>query len=139
MTSRVNSPSVLAELATKSSVEEFLGLIRHVSRRLSTEDERVGALKITGRLVEAPPAGEAIVVGDLHGDLKSLIRILEETDFLAKIKKAKDVLLIFLGDYGDRGVHSPEVYYVVLKLKQMFPERVILMRGNLRPTTCPFI
>jgi len=38
--------------------------------------------------------------------------------------------LVFLGDYGDRGSHSPEVYYVVLKLKEMFPERVILMRGN---------
>ncbi len=130
MTSRVNSPSVLAELATKSSVEEFLGLIRQVSRRLATEDEMVGALKITGRLVEAPPVGEAIVVGDLHGDLKSLMNILEESDFLGKIKNRDDVLLIFLGDYGDRGVHSPEVYYVVLKLKQMFPERVILMRGN---------
>jgi protein phosphatase len=130
MTSHVNSPSVLAELATKSNVEEFLGLIRQVSRRLATEDERVGTLKITGRLVEAPPVGEAIVVGDLHGDLKSLMNILEESDFLGKIKNRDDVLLIFLGDYGDRGVHSPEVYYVVLKLKQMFPERVILMRGN---------
>ncbi len=130
MTSRVNSPSVLAELATKSSVEEFLGLIRQVSRRLATEDEMVGALKITGRLVEAPPVGKAIVVGDLHGDLKSLMYILEESDFLGKMKKGRDVLLIFLGDYGDRGVHSPEVYYVVLKLKEMFPERVILMRGN---------
>jgi len=130
MTSHVNSPSVLAELATKSNVKEFLGLIRQVSRRLATEDEMVGALKITGRLVEAPPAGEAIVVGDLHGDLKSLIHILEESDFLGKMKKGRDVLLIFLGDYGDRGVHSPEVYYVVLKLKEMFPERVILMRGN---------
>ena len=130
MTSHVNSPSVLAELATKSNVEEFIGLIRQVSRRLATEDEGVGTLKITGRLVEAPPAGEAIVVGDLHGDLKSLIHILEESDFLGKIKNRGDVLLIFLGDYGDRGVHSPEVYYVALKLKEMFPERVILMRGN---------
>ena len=130
MTSHVNSSSVLAELATKSSVEEFVGLIRQVSMRLVTEDGRVGSLKVTGRLVEAPPAGEAIVVGDLHGDLKSLMYILEESNFLAKVKKAKDVLLIFLGDYGDRGVHSPEVYYVVLKLKEMFPERIILMRGN---------
>ncbi len=130
MTSHVNSPSVLAELATKSNVKEFLWLIRQVSRRLATEDEMVGALKITGRLVEVPPVGEAIVVGDLHGDLKSLMYILQESDFLGKMKKGRDVLLIFLGDYGDRGVHSPEVYYVILKLKEMFPERVILMRGN---------
>ncbi len=130
MTSHVYSSSVLAELATKSSVEEFLGLIRQVSMRLATEDGMVGSLKITGRLVEAPPVGDAIVVGDLHGDLKSLMYILEESDFLGKIKNMDDVLLIFLGDYGDRGVHSPEVYYVILKLKEMFPERVILMRGN---------
>ena len=130
MSSRVNSPLILAELATKSTVEEFLRLTRNVTQRLATEDGMVGTLKITGGLVEAPPAGEAIIVGDLHGDLNSLVHILEESDFLGKIKKGSDVLLVFLGDYGDRGTHSPEVYYVVLKLKEMFPEHVILMRGN---------
>jgi len=130
MASHVGSASLLAELATESNVEEFLGLVRKVSRRLATEDGRVGNLKISGRLVEVPPVGEAIIVGDLHGDLKSLVHILDESKFLGKAKSGNDVLLVFLGDYGDRGSHSPEVYYVVLKLKEMFPERVILMRGN---------
>lgn len=130
MASHVESGSLLAESATKSSAEEFLRLTMQVSKRLDNEDGLVGTLKITGRLVEARPAGEAIIVGDLHGDLKSLVHILEESKFLAKIKKGKDVLLIFLGDYGDRGVQSPEVYYVALKLKEMFSEHVILMRGN---------
>jgi hypothetical protein len=130
MISHIENVSVLAELATKSTVEEFLGLIKRVSKRLATENGKVGVLQIIGRLVEAPPRGEAVVVGDLHGDLKSLIYILEEIHFLAKTKNGKDVLLIFLGDYGDRGIKSPEVYYVVLKLKEMFPEHVILMRGN---------
>jgi len=130
MASHVGSASLLAELATESNVEEFLGLVRKVSRRLATEDGRVGNLKISGRLVEVPPVGEAIIVGDLHGDLKSLVHILDESKFLGKAKSGSDVLLVFLGDYGDRGSHSPEVYYLVLKLKEMFPERVILMRGN---------
>jgi hypothetical protein len=130
MASHVGSASILAELATESNVEEFLGLVRKVSRRLATENERVGTLKITGRLVEVLPVGEAIIVGDLHGDLQSLVHILEASKFLSKAKSGNDVLLVFLGDYGDRGTHSPEVYYVVLKLKEMFPERVILMRGN---------
>jgi hypothetical protein len=130
MASHVESASLLAESATKSSAEEFLRLTMQVSERLANEDGIVGTLKITGRLVEAPPAGEAIIVGDLHGDLKSLVHILQESKFLAKIKNGKDVLLIFLGDYGDRGIQSPEVYYVVLKLKSLFPEQVILMRGN---------
>jgi len=130
MASHVGSASILAELATESNVEEFLGLVRRVSRQLVTEDGMVGNLKITGRLVEVPPVGEAIIVGDLHGDLKSLVHILDESKFISKAKSGRDVLLVFLGDYGDRGAYSPEVYYVVLKLKEMFPERVILMRGN---------
>jgi diadenosine tetraphosphatase ApaH/serine/threonine PP2A family protein phosphatase len=130
MVSNVESASILAESATRSSVEEFLRLVGSVSRRLATENGRIGTLKITGRLIEAAPVGEAIIVGDLHGDLKSLVHILEDSKFLSKARSGGDVLLIFLGDYGDRGTHSPEVYYVVLKLKEMFPERVILMRGN---------
>jgi protein phosphatase len=130
MASQIKNASVLAELATKATAEEFIGLITQVTKRLAAENGIVGTLKITGRLVEAPPSGEAVVVGDLHGDLKSLIHILEESNFLGKIKKGRDVLLIFLGDYGDRGIKSLEVYYVVLTLKEMFPEHVILMRGN---------
>jgi hypothetical protein len=130
MASHVVSASILAERATETSSEEFLGLVRKVSRRLATENGKVGNLKITGRLVEVSPVGEAIVVGDLHGDLESLVHILDDSKFLGKAKSGGDVLLVFLGDYGDRGTHSAEVYYVVLKLKEMFPERVILMRGN---------
>jgi len=130
MAPHVGSASILAELATESNVEEFLRLVRKVSRQLATENGIVGSLKITGRLIEAAPVGEAIIVGDLHGDLKSLVHILEASNFLGKMKNRDNILLIFLGDYGDRGTHSPEVYYVVLKLKEMFPERVILMRGN---------
>ena len=130
MVSNVQTASILAESANKSSVEEFLRLVGSVSGRLATENGRIGTLKITGRLIEAAPVGEAIIVGDLHGDLKSLVHILEDSKFLSKARSGGDVLLIFLGDYGDRGTHSPEVYYVILKLKEMFPERVILMKGN---------
>jgi hypothetical protein len=130
MVSNFESASILAESATKASAEDFLRLVGNVSRRLATEKVRIGNLNITGRLVEVAPVGEAIIVGDLHGDLKSLVHILEDSKFLGKAKSGIDVLLVFLGDYGDRGTHSPEVYYVVLKLKEMFPEHVILMRGN---------
>jgi protein phosphatase len=130
MVSNVESASVLAESATKASVEEFIRLVENVSRRLATENGMVGTLKITGRLIEAAPIGEAVIIGDLHGDLKSLVHILEDSNFIGKARSGGDVFLIFLGDYGDRGIHSSEVYYVVLKLKQMFPECVILMRGN---------
>ena len=130
MASQVRSASVLAELATESSGKEFIALVRKVSRQLANENGKIGNLKITGRLIEAAPVGEAIVVGDLHGDLQSLVHILDDSKFLTKARNSRDLLLVFLGDYGDRGSHSAEVYYVVLKLKEMFPEQVILMRGN---------
>jgi diadenosine tetraphosphatase ApaH/serine/threonine PP2A family protein phosphatase len=130
MASHVRSASILAERATDSKAEEFIVLVEKVSRQLANENGEVGRLKITGRLVEAEPVGEAIVVGDLHGDLKSLVYILDDSKFLSKARSGGDVLLVFLGDYGDRGAHSAEVYYVVLKLKEMFPENVVLMRGN---------
>jgi diadenosine tetraphosphatase ApaH/serine/threonine PP2A family protein phosphatase len=130
MASHVRSAHILAKKATESKAEEFIELVEKVSRQLANENGEVGRLKITGRLVEAEPVGEAIVVGDLHGDLKSLVYILDDSKFLSKARSGGDVLLVFLGDYGDRGAHSAEVYYVVLKLKEMFPENVVLMRGN---------
>ena len=124
-----SSPN-LVKMAMESNIEEFLQLARNVSQNLAREKENVGSLKITGRLIKAPPIGEAIVIGDLHGDLESLKHILNTTNFVENAKRGRDVLLIFLGDYGDRGPLSPEVYYIILKLKELFPERVILMRGN---------
>ncbi|MBS7605143.1 MAG: metallophosphoesterase family protein [Candidatus Bathyarchaeia archaeon] len=90
----------------------------------------IGEAKVTGRLIFILPKGEAIIVGDIHGDLESLKYILDESGFLNKALDGRDVYLIFLGDYGDRGEYSPEVYYVILALKNLFPEKVILLQGN---------
>ena len=117
-------------MAMKMEPKEFLKLVENVTRLLAKEKDRVGSLRITGRLVKVQPVGEAIIVGDIHGDLESLTHILQNSNFMEKANGGEDVLLIFLGDYGDRGFHSPEVYYVVLKLKELFPEHVALMKGN---------
>jgi len=122
--------SDLIDMAAKTSSKEFLHLIETCIRLLATEYRGAGGLRTTGRLVEVPPVGEAVIVGDIHGDLESLKHILEDSSFIEKANRDEDILLIFLGDYGDRGLYSAEVFYVVLKLKQLFPERVILMRGN---------
>jgi diadenosine tetraphosphatase ApaH/serine/threonine PP2A family protein phosphatase len=114
----------------KMNLEEFLQLIDDVTNILRGETDHVGKMKITGRMIQMPAVGEATIVGDLHGDLNSLGQILKTSDFLQKAQSGKQPLLIFLGDYGDRGTSSPEVYYVVFKLKTNFPENVVLMRGN---------
>jgi protein phosphatase len=110
---------------------DFLELIREVDVILSREWKHgMERLNILGRLIRMPPDGEITVVGDLHGDLMSLRQILFETSFLDEIQRKRDVYLIFLGDYGDRGIYSPEVYYIILTLKRSFPDNVILLQGN---------
>ncbi len=102
----------------------FLGLVEEASALLRAES----GFRVSGGLVTLPPKGKVTVVGDLHGDLLSLRRILEICGFLDV--GMEDSYLIFLGDYGDRGFYSPEVYSVILELKIMFPDRIILLRGN---------
>ena len=130
MPSNMITAEELAHKAEKVDPEEFLQLVRDVTKRLREGQEQTRNLKIRGRLVTFPPMEEAIIVGDLHGDLKSLMYILGNSGFLEKVQDGVNASMIFLGDYGDRGIHSPEVYYVVLKLKEVFPENVLLMRGN---------
>jgi len=122
--------SALVKNASKASAEEFIQLIEKSVKQLESETEHCGSLQIVGRLVKMPPKGEVIIVGDIHGDLNSLVYILKNSGLLERSFGDKDRSIIFLGDYGDRGVYSPEVYYVILKLKEKFSEKVILMRGN---------
>lgn len=130
MTSQREDIRQLVDNASKMKLQEYVQLIDSVAELLSKEDGFVGNQKIIGRLIEMPPEGEATIVGDLHGDLDSLTQILESSRFMYEAKRGKQSLLVFLGDYGDRGVYSPEVYYIALKLKEVFPENVVLMRGN---------
>jgi len=122
--------SSLFDMAMKVGVDEFLELVKGVTLLLDNESGLVGGLQISGKLVSVPPVGHAVVVGDIHGDFESLRYILKHSGFTEKAEKGERVFMVFLGDYGDRGPYSPEVYYVVLKLKQLFPDQVILMRGN---------
>ena len=108
----------------------FIKLLEKTIGLLRGESGTVGNLTISERLVKLAPLGEALVIGDLHGDLESLITILQSSGFTRKMAERKDAALIFLGDYGDRGARSTEVYYTILKLKLAFPEQVILLRGN---------
>jgi len=116
--------------ALEAKCEAFTPLVEEATRLICKENGRIGNFNILGRLIELKPQGEALVVGDLHGDLESLIDVLKGSNFTQKMSQNRDAVLIFLGDYGDRGEYSTEVYYTVLKLKLLFPEQVVLMRGN---------
>jgi protein phosphatase len=122
--------SRIIEEAFEVQSSEFSQTVEQATALLKREDGRVGNFRIKGRLVEVEPKGEALVIGDLHGDLESLIDILQQSNILERIDKSSELILIFLGDYADRGIYPAETYYTVLKLKLLHPNQVILMRGN---------
>ncbi|MCW4008334.1 MAG: metallophosphoesterase [Candidatus Bathyarchaeota archaeon] len=125
----INLASIINEsLAVQS--RDFLKIVESAISLLREECGRFRRFTVLERLVKLDPIGEALVIGDLHGDLSSLRLILESSVFLEKMAKNADAVLIFLGDYGDRGAYSAEVYYTVLRLKLAFPEQIMLLRGN---------
>ncbi len=130
MASSLTNVQKLVAKSLEASLDEFVQLTTQVTTLLRNEAGQLGSMTVIGRLIRASSEGEAIVVGDLHGDLETLSNILKASEFLQKVERNEHSLLVFLGDYGDRGIFSAEVYYVVLALKANFPEHVVLMRGN---------
>lgn len=66
-----------------------------------------------------------LVVGDVHGKLNLLNRLLDEIQYQAAQDK-----LIFIGDLVDRGENSRGVVDRVRELQQEAPDKVIVIKGN---------
>ena len=122
--------SLLVEEALSVQSSGFIETVDKAMSLLHNEKGRVGNLTIVNRLVKLEPLGEALIIGDLHGDFASLVIILQTSRFVEKMEKSKEATLIFLGDYGDRGDRSAEIYCTILELKLAFPSQVVLLRGN---------
>ncbi len=106
------------------SVEDFSALIDEAKEVLEQEKglrEGSGLVRISPEAVS-----NVVVVGDIHGDMENLVHILKDRD----VKNADRI--VFLGDYGDRGDESVEVYYLLLKLKVLEGKggKIIMLRGN---------
>lgn len=89
--------------------------------------ERGGYVAILDR-----PRGPLAFIGDLHGDyatLREILRILEDNDVL------DNGLVVFLGDYVDRGPPEGQVgvLYELAMLKSSLGSRVVILRGNHEP------
>jgi len=98
----------------KLQKEEFLEILHDVFRIIKKE-EKIKIIEET--------SSNLVVIGDLHGDIASLEKILKNINF-------ESDKLLFLGDYGDRRWNDIEVYFKIFKLKLEHPSQIILLRGN---------
>ena len=102
--------------ALKHLVNQAVELLREEQRR-----RRDPFIEISGK-------SRVIVIGDIHGDLDTELRILEKVS--VEELRTGDTHIVFLGDYVDRGPNQVEVLTSVLKMKLEFPESVTVLRGN---------
>lgn len=103
--------------------DSFLNLLKAACFVLSQEPTLID-------LRERETAPEEItVVGDLHGSLKCLVKVLDVVGYF-EMADLQNKLIVFDGDYVDRGNHSLEVLCTLLLLKLSLPKNIILLRGN---------
>jgi protein phosphatase len=94
------------------SPETFLRLFAHVRELFKAEPV----------LLEV--SSPCVVVGDIHGHIGDLARI------LTTFGRPSEQRYVFLGDLVDRGCFSLECVVVVFLMKAIAPAHVFLIRGN---------
>jgi len=76
-----------------------------------------------GRLIRLPEGKTIVFVGDTHGDREATEEVLSR--FLSP-----DHVIVFLGDYVDRGPDSEGNLRLLLEVKLSRPNQVFLLMGN---------
>jgi len=80
-------------------------------------------------LIEITDYNDVYVIGDLHGDFNTLLEILSTENLFDRLEN-DNIKVVFLGDYVDRGDQQLEVLISVLYLKSLYPDKVVVLRGN---------
>jgi serine/threonine protein phosphatase 1 len=70
-------------------------------------------------------SGRTFAIGDIHGDLEALFRVLSCFPSLT----AEDTI-VFVGDYLDRGAQSAQVIDYIRQLPSAVPAHIVALRGN---------
>lgn len=124
--------SILTTSSIHSVIESIItGIIKKESMfKISINEKQIISLclRVSQKFNKEPQiiplSGDFIIVGDVHGDIHSLLRIFNRFNYPPKSS------YIFLGDYIDRGKYSCEVILFLYSLKILFPMNIFMIRGN---------
>jgi len=117
---------------------EALELLQEVNALLVSDPyRRKDAMGNAGGLLELPVNLTPVIIGDLHGQVDNLLKILLENAFLETLERGESAL-VFLGDAvhpeekGELGSMESSVLIMdlILKLKRQFPSNVFFLIGN---------
>jgi diadenosine tetraphosphatase ApaH/serine/threonine PP2A family protein phosphatase len=108
-------PASLDSIGTDKALPEFseCTLLRLCSIAAAHFQSQSTILRLNGPIT---------IVGDIHGSLHDLFRII--------LLAGPDARFLFLGDYVDRGAFSIECITLLYVLTCKFPDRFYLLRGN---------
>lgn len=132
--------SLLQDYAIKVDDATFASQIQNTLEVLTKErsNGNIAGGKVTEGLVEICNLNNLAVISDLHADSKTFFKILCELDYEQFLSDPFNKI-IFLGDYVDRGSDSISILYSICYLKSVYPNSIILMRGNHEsPADFPF-
>jgi serine/threonine protein phosphatase 1 len=119
--------------AARQTCAELVDVARHFlrDRRLSTPDPEEPAIVEISRPPACVPEGMRVyAIGDIHGRADLLLKLLKqiEADALSGDFRGKPVL-VFLGDYVDRGMQSKDVIDILIS-KRMSQFETHFLKGN---------
>ncbi|MFX1360389.1 MAG: metallophosphoesterase [Promethearchaeota archaeon] len=109
----IKKPKLISEL----KFEELSNIFQEVKAHFK-EENLLLEFRLDGK------EEEAYIIGDIHGNLQSILKIIEI------IEKKNPKLVIFLGDIVDRGSYQLECLILVFALKIIEPTRYFLLKGN---------
>uniref|UniRef100_A0A183BK77 Serine/threonine-protein phosphatase n=1 Tax=Globodera pallida TaxID=36090 RepID=A0A183BK77_GLOPA len=112
-------------------------VIGEMSLSAFTDKQIIQLMDAGIELFEKEPArvslqAPCIIYGDIHGNLPYFLKFFSHGHVEPQILKLlpPNSNLLFLGDYVDRGDFSLELVALLVSLKVLFPNKVILLRGN---------
>ena len=76
------------------------------------------------------PEKPTYIVGDIHGRFDLLFRMMARIDADVRANAYADHVIVFVGDYVDRGPQSDRVLSLVRTLKEEESRHVVTLKGN---------
>jgi hypothetical protein len=122
--SEANGSTVVPEKEFRDAIQTFTD-----SRRMESMESKPYIKNLITK-----PEDVFIVIGDIHGYPRSLIKDLLYLKVIGLLSRDfvldSHVRVVFTGDFSDRGMYGAEVWYLVLSLANKNPDNVFILRGN---------